>query len=176
MIKQKELRRILHYDAKRGVWKWRVSRGTAGKGSIAGSANSHGYRSIKINGKLYKSYRLAWFYICGYFPEHDVDHINRVRDDDRWCNLREVSRTCNLRNTGNPCINTSGVKGVDWVKRAGKWRARIKGNGKSKSLGYHADFAEAVAHRLAAEQCLDWEGCDSSSPAFRHMEEYCGRG
>ena len=176
MITQKELWKLLLYDAKRGVFTWRVSRPPVRAGAVAGYVNSNGYRYVWVNGKDYNASRLAFLYIRGYFPENQVDHINRVRDDDRWCNLREVSQQCNSRNTGNPCTNTSGVKGVDWVKRAGKWRARIKGNGKSKSLGYHADFTEAVAHRLAAEQCLDWGGCDSSSPAFRHMEEYCGRG
>ena len=175
MITCREIRKILHYDAKRGVWRWRVRPARHVQlGSIAGSVNSNGYRHIMINGKQYKSSRLAWFYIYGYFPENQVDHINRNPSDDRWCNLREVSHQCNIRNCGMRNDNTSGIKGVSWNKRDEKWQARVAVNGKSKSLGYHADFTEAVAHRLAAEQCLDWGGCDSSSPAFRHMEEYRG--
>jgi len=172
VISQKELRRILHYDARRGVWRWRVSRGTAGKGSVAGCIQSDGYRHICINGKQYKSSRLAWFYIRGYFPENQVDHINRVRDDDRWENLREVSQQCNNRNCGIRKDNASGIRGVSWYKQTGKWLVQVAVNGKRKHLGYHDDFTEAVAYRLAAEQCLDWSGCDSSSPAFKFMEEY----
>ena len=176
MITQKELRRALHYDARRGVWRWRVGRsGTAGKGSIAGYLQPNGYRYIQVNGKLYLSSRLAWFYIRGYFPEHDVDHVNRVRDDDRWGNLREVSRQCNIRNCKLSSQNTSGVKGVCWHKQHNKWHTQVRVNGKSRSVGLHDDFTEAVAHRLAAEQCLDWSGCDSSSPAFKYMEEYRDR-
>ena len=164
----------MHYDAKRGIWRWRVtSQGRrTGKGSIAGCLNSNGYRYIMVNGKVYKSSRLAWFYIRGYFTENQVDHENRVRDDDRWCNLREVSHQCNIRNRKDNKNNTSGVKGVYWNKQTGKWRARVMVDGKLKSLGYHDDFTEAVVHRLAAEQCLDWEGCDSNSPAFQYMQNY----
>lgn len=39
-------------------------------------------------------------------------------------------------------------------------------------LSIFDDFTEAVAHRLAAEQCLDWDGCDSTSPAYLYMKEY----
>ena len=176
MITQKELRQILHYDAKRGVWRWRVRPAQHVQlGSIAGTLNSKGYRYIVINGKQYKSSRLAWFYICGYFPENQVDHRNRNPSDDRWENLREVSPQCNQRNCKLSSQNTSGVKGVCWHKRAEKWHAQIAVNSKNKHLGYHDDFTEAVAHRLAAEQCLNWSGCDSNSPAFQYMRKLCTR-
>lgn len=29
----------------------------------------------------------------------------------------------------------------------------------------------AVCARLAGEQCLDWEGCDSNSPAYKYVKE-----
>lgn len=175
MITQKELRKILHYDARRGVWRWRVGRGTAGKGGIAGTLYHTGYRLIQVNGKRYNSSRLAWFYIRGYLPEHEVDHINRNPSDDRWCNLREASRQCNIRNRGMFKNNTSGVKGVSWCKQTGKWQAYIAVSGKLKHLGRHADFTEAVAHRLATEQCLGWEGCESSSPAFQYIQNYLSK-
>jgi hypothetical protein len=42
---------------------------------------NNGYSSIGINKKSYKSHRLAWLYMCGYFPKNiDIDHENRVRD------------------------------------------------------------------------------------------------
>jgi len=31
---------------------------------------------------------------------------------------------------------------------------------------------EAVAHRLAGEQALEWEGCDSSSDAYKYIQAY----
>ncbi len=43
---------------------------------------------------------------------------------------------------------------------------------RDRCVGRHKDFTEAVAHRLAAEQALDWSGCDSSSPAYQYMQNY----
>ena len=133
---------------------------------------SNGYLVVRVNGKLYYSHRLIWLWFHGYFPEHGIDHINRVRSDNRLENLREVSQTCNLRNCGLSVKNTSGVKGVCWVTRYGKWKARVRVANKVKNLGHHKTFTEAVAHRLAAEQCLNWEGCDSNSSAYRYMKEF----
>ncbi len=52
----------------------------------------------------------------------------------------------------------------------GKWRACIKLNGSTMHIGRFTDFSEAVLHRFAAEQCLGWEGCDSSSPAYQYVK------
>lgn len=101
-----------------------------------------------------------------------LDHIDRKILNNRIENLREVSNSCNMRNTGNPSTNTSGVKGVCWNKSKNKWRAEIKINSRMTHLGYFTDFTEAVAHRLAAEQCLNWECCDGCSPAYQFMKEH----
>lgn len=172
MLTQKELKKILKYNYNTGAFTWikRLSnRSIIGKS--AGSL-SNGYILIMIEGKNYRAHRLAWLYHYGYMPENGIDHINRDKSDNRIENLREVSQQCNTRNTSNFKHNTSGVKGVSWFSRTNKWIARIKVNGKEYHLGYHKDLIEAVAHRLAAEQCLDWQGCDSSSPAYMYMREW----
>lgn len=49
--------------------------------------------------------------------------------------------------------NTSGYKGVSWVKSVGKWESYVKTNGRKKFLGHFADLGEAVeATRLAREK------------------------
>ena len=85
-----------------------------------------------------------------------------------------ASQSCNLRNTGNFAHNTSGVKGVSWSKLTNKWEACIKINRKKKHLGMYKNFDDAVCARLAGEQCLDWEGCDSNSPAYLYVKEMLG--
>ena len=57
-------------------------------GDVAGSICKDGYRNIKINGKMYRAHRLIWCIENGEMPPADVDHINRVRDDNRITNLR----------------------------------------------------------------------------------------
>lgn len=104
-------------------------------------------------------------------PENDIDHRNRRRWDNHIDNLREASDVCNQRNTSNRSTNKSGVKGVCWHSALGKWHANIMVEGKQCHLGYHKDLIEAVCHRLAAEQALDWNGCDDCSPAFQYLKK-----
>lgn len=163
-ITQEELKEVLDYNRNTGEFVWRGSR------KVAGSLYT-GYYRIQINKKRYYSHRLAWLYEYGYMPENRIDHIDRNGLNNRIDNLREVSNVCNLRNTGNYKNNNSGVKGVSICCETGRWRAQIKVYGVSKSIGRFDDFDEAVCHRLAAEQCLNWEGCDSRSPAYRYVME-----
>lgn len=50
-----------------------------------------------------------------------------------------------------PKNNTSGVKGVCWHKRMGKWHATIGFKGVRYSLGYYDRLEDAAAARKAAE-------------------------
>lgn len=72
---------------------------TRAKGCKAGTYSDKGYIMIQIDKKIYAAHRLAWYYVHGYYPEHQIDHINRVRDDNRIDNLREVTQSCNSKNT-----------------------------------------------------------------------------
>jgi hypothetical protein len=170
-ITQKRLKELLHYDPETGVFKWIKS----GKGrslhNQPGCLNDKRYRIIYISYKIYRAHRLAWLYYYGSFPENELDHINRNTSDNRIENLREVSHMCNLRNAGEWKNNTSGVKGVTWNKIDKRWRSQISINSKVIQLGSHAEFAEAACARLAMEQCLGWSGCDSSSPAFKYVQD-----
>ena len=48
--------------------------------------------------------------------------------------------------------NKSGVKGVCWQKRSGKWVAHMGFRGKKYTLGTFADINDAIAARKAAEE------------------------
>jgi hypothetical protein len=171
MITQERVKELLRY--KDGNLFWRMSKGTMSEGSMAGSPNSRGYLNVQIDKKPYKAHRLVFLYHHGYMPEHEVDHIDRCKTNNRIENLREVSRTCNMRNSTQRSRTSSGVKGLSWDKPTQKWLVHIRVHGTAKYLGYYSDFTEAAAHRLAAEQCLNWGSCDSRSPAHQFMESYC---
>ena len=170
-LTQKRLKELLHYDPLTGIPTWKADRQCVGVGDIAGSKDKDGYIVIKVDYKSYKAHRLAWLYVYGYFPENDLDHIDRIKHHNWISNLRETSKQCNARNTGNPKDNNSGVKGVGWRRANKKWQVRININQKLKYLGYYKSFCEAVCTRLAAEQCLDWVNCDSSSPAYQYVQK-----
>ena len=50
--------------------------------------------------------------------------------------------------------NTSGVPGVDWLARKGRWRASICFKGKRHYLGSYGSFESAVRARKRAEEEL----------------------
>jgi len=126
MIKER-LRELLEYDPETGVFIWKTGRGSVKAGSVAGSKEANGYVRIRCDGGRYMAHRLAWLYVHGEFPPEEIDHINGVRDDNRLRNLRCVSRTENTRNQRLSNRNTSGITGVHWDKKAGKWRAKARG-------------------------------------------------
>lgn len=155
MITQERLKELLDYDPGTGVFTWRIDRtGTAKAGSVAGSLDADGYPQIKVDNRLYKAHRLAWLYIYGELPPHQIDHINRVRTDNRICNLRTATNAENLQNQRKRRNNTSGVIGVSWRKGLSKWQARIMFNGRCIHLGYYKTIEEAAAARAAAKAKL----------------------
>lgn len=80
-------------------------------------------------------------------PGYVVDHKNyNSLDNRRSANLREATRSQNAYNVGITKANKSGYKGVSWNKRRSMYRAEIRANGKSVTLGYR-DSALA-AHEL----------------------------
>lgn len=81
-----------------------------------------------------------------------VDHINGNKLDNRKCNLRVVKKEVNPINCKKYKNNTSGVKGVAWVKRLNKWQVNIQINKRSIYLGVYSDFEEAVEIRKKAEE------------------------
>ena len=150
-LTQERLKELLAYDPKTGVFTWRVNRRpTIQSGNVAGCSR-RGYAIIKIDQRIYLSHRLAWLYVYGCWPTQDIDHINRVRSDNRLSNLRECSRAENCQNTAARLSNTSGHKGVSWVAKRQKWLAQIVINGKNVNLGRFAVLEDAVAARHAAE-------------------------
>ena len=171
MLAQKRLKDLLYYDSGTGKFKWKLSGTGRRKNLDAGTKKPDGYVAIAVDKNIYLAQRLAWLYEYGYFPENDIDHINRDKADNRIKNLREVSRQCNARNCGNIKSNTSGIKGVYWFKRLKKWEVRITIDQKNIFLGLFSDYSDAVCARLAGEQCVGWSGCDSSSPAYKYVYE-----
>lgn len=110
---------------------------------------SDGYFIGSVDYVKMKAHRVIWAIHTGEWPNGDIDHINRVRSDNRISNLRCVTRSENLHNCSLRRDNTSGKAGVRWCKTYKFWEARINHNGKFYFLGYHDSFAAAAAARDA---------------------------
>ena len=171
-ITQKLLKELLSYDPETGTFRWNVANSNRIHAfDIAGCVYNTGYRVISMLGKQYLASRLAFLYMDGYLPEHDVDHVNRIRDDNRWVNLRHVSRMCNMRNRPVPAHNKSGISGISWDNPNGKWRVYIGVNGRTIHVGRFHDFDDAVIARLKAEKKHGFPECDLESSAYSYLKK-----
>ena len=97
-----------------------------------------GYPCTKINGK---NTRMQLFIT----DVKHTDHINHDTLNNTQQNLfaggqRENNRNINKKNDKS----TSKYPGVDWYKRAEKWRAQIAIDGKNKHLGYFVNELDAA--------------------------------
>ena len=156
-------RQLLDYDPATGVltWKfrgrhWFASESTfkswntkyCGKEALTAN-NKFGYCVGLILRKQVKSHRVIWLIMTGEWPDQ-IDHINGIKNDNRWCNLRSVSNSENGRNQKLNSVNKSGVIGVSQINN--KWCARIKVNGQDKHLGHFETFDAACEMRSVAER------------------------
>lgn len=145
------LKEVLQYDAKTGLFTWKVSRGIVRAGTIAGTPHTHGYTHITLKGKRYFAHRLAWLYTHGSWPSFEIDHVNRLKSDNRLLNLREVTSSQNQQNRLLTKNNSSGFKGVTWNKQKSKWWAKITVNHKKYHLGFFDTPEEAsLAYQAGA--------------------------
>jgi hypothetical protein len=148
MITQSELKKILHYCPETGVFT-RLNHGRK-----VGEKLHNGYNRIVVLKKEYKAHRLAWLYVYGEFPKMHIDHINRIRNDNRIVNLREADYFLNRFNRGVEKIsskNKSGITGVCFNEKQNKWRAYIYKNYANIYLGLFETKEEATQARKNAE-------------------------
>ena len=85
-LTHEELTRLLDYDPETGVFRWRVDMSNVKSGSIAG-CNGHAGRQLKINKVVYKTRRLAWFYVYGEMPRNNLFSRKGGQFDDRISNI-----------------------------------------------------------------------------------------
>jgi hypothetical protein len=152
-----EVAQFVDYDPETGsmVWRWREVApngwNTRFAGKECGRATYDGYRRIGFRTlssrkcSYFFAHRLAWFIAYGALPKNQIDHIDGQKANNRLKNLRDVSSTLNARNRKMPRNNTSGITGVSWNKRRGRWEACASLNNKNTHIGYFDDISEAEA-------------------------------
>jgi hypothetical protein len=136
---------LVDYNPLTGVFVNKVSRRKSRAGQVAGTSHNGGYRLIKVDRKNYLAHRLAWFYVHGKWPDHQIDHINGDKKDNRIANLRQATCSENMQNIRLAQKRSkSGVRGVSWVASRSRWVAQISVGGKQKNLGRFDDIEAAI--------------------------------
>lgn len=167
--KKEEITKVLDVDFKTGLIKWKYrddlspqwNGRNAGKvaGSLLECKSGPKYIRISINGKSHLAHRLLWIVANGDIPDgFEVDHIDMNGLNNSISNLRLASRKQNSSNKKAHRDNSSGFKGVSYFKQTGRWRARLRYEGKDINIGYFetAEMAALAYEEKQRELCKEF--------------------
>jgi len=143
-------RQLFRYEPETGYLYWKVSQGTIKEGALISYINCKGYLNVKVGHKSHQVHRIIWMVHYGELPPSEIDHINRIKSDNRIENLRAVTHSENLLNQNLRSDNKSGHIGVYKVRD--KWTAQIRKDGKAINLGTFSDIESAIHARKIGEQ------------------------
>lgn len=134
-VSHERLLSVLRYDPDSGIFTWLQQTSVrVNVGDVAGNTSKEGYRRIFIDGDSYQAHRLAFFYMTKRWPSRFIDHINAVRDDNRWINIREATDALNSENQRRAKSNSvTGFLGVTPIRNI--FIARIRVSGKTYHIG-----------------------------------------
>jgi hypothetical protein len=125
MLTQKELKEYLQYNPDTGEFIWLKSPVKRMIGKIAGYINDSGYISIQLNNIQYRAHRLAFLYMKGSFPIDQVDHLDKIRSNNKWDNLVESSQAENQLNKHNNIDKRSGFTYIVGRSTTKTWTVRL---------------------------------------------------
>jgi len=157
-ITEEYLRKNFEYNPITGyVFRLKKIKGFDGKElvgnkKVLSSVNSRGYMNTKIMGKSYPLHQIAWYMHYGNMPKRpiEIDHINRIKTDNRICNLRAVNRRTN--NMNKKFYPKYGVIGVTWRKDLKLYVVKRQVNGKTVHAGFYKKIKDAKKNAKKLEQ------------------------
>jgi len=157
-LSAEQLRARLIYDPDTGEFRWRVKPNkNIAAGAPAGCRREGDYHRICVFGRLRLAHRLAWLYVHGESPAHEIDHINGNRADNRIANLRDVPHRVNTQNQRKAAANNKSSCLLGVTSSGSRHRAFIWA-GRQIYLGTFHSAEEAHAAYLAAKRQFH-EGC-----------------
>ena len=114
-----------------------------------GAALCKGYGMFGYKGGVIQAHRVALLMAGRELPVGNkgltIDHICRNRACVRVEHLRVATKSEQMINIGLIKSNKSGVRGVFWDKRRGKWKVQVKLHGKGYYGGRFSNLNEAAA-------------------------------
>lgn len=149
-----ELRTVVSYNPHTGEFRWLVHTRHTHPDVPVGGLGTNGYQQISINSRRYYAHHLAWYFMTGTWPNEQVDHANREKTDNRWCNLRLAS---SAQNTWNQAARPSQFPRGVCKQRSGRFQSKIYASGKWKCLGTYNTQDEAHEVYKAASRALRGE-------------------
>lgn len=163
-ITAERIRFLFSYDPTTGDFLWRnPTSHRIAQGERVGTQGANGRVYVGIDGTHQLAHRMVWLYVHGELPEgENISAKNGDYTDLRLENLGRQSFTETANKNRLRGTNTSGVRGVTWVKAKKKWRAELTKDYQKLFLGYFATLEDAkeaynVALRNRASKPIDAE-------------------
>lgn len=159
------LRTRLAYDPETGLFTWIKHRFKKVLGTTAGCPHSHGYIRIRVHGVSYFAHRLAFMFTHNRLPEGEIDHINRIKTDNRISNLRESTVEENRSNCVAKRKRKGVLKGCYFSKKHNRWLAIAQKDNKRHYIGLFDTEIEAHEAYVEVARKLHGEFFCSGSPS-----------
>jgi Demerecviridae HNH endonuclease len=135
------LAEYVSYCPQSGIVTWKVApRYAIRVGDPVTSLNSYGYVQACIARRPYLAHRIGWALTHGEWPAVMIDHINGDRADNRIVNLRLATGAQNQANRTARKDSKTGLRGVRFDKKTGKFSAQIQVGGFDTAEEAHAEF------------------------------------
>ena len=130
-----DLRALIDYDPSTGV----ITRKSNGNPALF-TVNHNGYLWGRLRRKVILAHRAALAWTHGEWVT-EIDHINRIRTDNRLFNLRSADRFVQTLNQDRKGSQYSRFRGVSYLPTKDRWVARFR----SQYLGCFGTAEEAAA-------------------------------
>lgn len=102
-----------------------------------------GYIYVTVLGHQIPAHQVVWFLNTDLWAEL-IDHEDRNRMNNNFQNLRLATTAQNAWNSRVSSRNNSGVKGVSWNEKVGKWKVRVTKSGVCHFGGYFDTLEDAT--------------------------------
>jgi len=150
-----DINKFIIYDSHTGKLKWidhyHPVHKKALTGKEAGTLSRRGYLEVTFLNKKIRCHNIAWYLHHKKWPSNYLDHINRVKTDNRIENLRDVTHLENMQNIVYERKSVTGYFGVSIDFRRLRISKKLRTNklyfaynGKSKIGRYESAVIAAM--------------------------------
>lgn len=115
-------------------------------GDYAGSYRKDGYLQVKVSSKAYLVHHICYYMHTGEMPEY-IDHLNKIRSDNRFINLRSCTHAENMKNKSDYSNNITGERNISYHSRDCVYEVKFKVDGKQHYVGRSKTLEGAIAIR-----------------------------
>lgn len=131
-ITQEIIKEYLAYNPTTGILTWlkKPCKRTVVNTRAGTVSEASGYRYLSFFGKRYPEHHVVWFWIHGYWPLQQIDHIDQNRANNALINLREVSVAENARNRTRRRNTKVEEAGIWYCKKRQRYVSEITVNGR----------------------------------------------